>query len=353
MTARKPAAFRLPPADQTPPVQKTKRTTSKPRKKAVETPAPSIKITPLPDGDEQEANISPMPIKGPRRRYIRWGVILTSALGGLISLGIGLWVTQIVGDLLANHPWLGGVASALLGLAGLAAVALAGREIFALLRQRRIGRIRARANLALMKDNADEALKVQGALARLYDSRKDLAWGLDRIGEHDGDILDAEARLHLVERELMTPLDQQARALVGSTARRISILTAISPSAVVDIAFVAALNLRQLREISTLYGGRPGALGMLRLARMVLSHLVLTGGIALGEDVLNQMLGHSLMSKISSRLGEGALNGALSARIGLAAMEICRPLPFSALKSPRLKTMLGELLKTGKISPSP
>jgi len=283
---------------------------------------------------------------------MRWGLILISALTTLISLGIGLWVTQIVNDLLAIHPWLGWAASGLLGLVALAALVLAGREIIALLRQRRIGRIRTRANTARLEDNPDKAIEVQGALARLYSTREDLIWGLARIIEHDNDILDAEARLHLLERELMTPLDRQARALVASTARRISILTAISPSAIVDIAFVAALNLRLLRGISTLYGGRPGAFGLLRLARMVLTHLVLTGGIALGEDVLNQVLGHSLMSRISSRLGEGALNGALSARIGLAAMEICRPLPFSALKSPKLKGVLGELLKSSKITPS-
>ncbi len=352
MSPRKPAAFRLTPQKKAKAAPKKKQQTPDFPKTAAEAEPQTIKFTPLPFEDEKTANISPVPVKGRRSRKMRWGAVLVSALASLLFLGLGFYVTQIVTALFSAHPWLGWTASALLLVAAMAAIMLAGREIIALLRQRRISHLRAKADAACQEQSAGKASGVQSALTRLYEPREDLAWGLARIGEHDDDILDAEARLHLLERELMLPLDRQARALVASTARRVSILTAISPSALVDIAFVAALNLRLMRGISTLYGGRPGAFGLLRLARMVLTHLVLTGGIALGEDVLNQILGHSLMSKISSRLGEGALNGALSARIGLAAIEICRPLPFMALKSPRLKDMLGELLKSGKISPS-
>ncbi|HHK74263.1 MAG TPA: DUF697 domain-containing protein, partial [Rhizobiales bacterium] len=282
MTPRKPAAFRLPPQDREP-ARQPHGAATKQHKPTASANGDKITITPLPEEDSDTANIAPVPRRGRPERQMRWGLILISALFALLSMGIGLWATQIVSTLLSSHPWLGWTASALLALAALAALILAGREIIALLRQRRIGRIHSEAKAALLEDNPDKARQVQSALTRLYGEREDAAWGLVRIGEHDGDILDAEARLHLVERELMTPLDRQARTLVASTAKRISILTAISPSAIVDIAFVAALNLRLLRSISTLYGGRPGAFGLLRLARMVLTHLVLTGGIALGE----------------------------------------------------------------------
>jgi uncharacterized membrane protein YcjF (UPF0283 family) len=33
------------------------------------------------------------------------------------------------------------------------------------------------------------------------------------------------------------------------------------------------------------------------------------------------------------RLGEGVINGLLTARIGIAAMDLCRPLAFRAVKS--------------------
>ena len=83
-----------------------------------------------------------------------------------------------------------------------------------------------------------------------------------------------------------------------------------------------------LRRLATLYGARPGTLSLLKLARMVVTHIVLTGGIALGDDVIQQVIGHGLTAKLSARLGEGMFNGALTTRIGLAAIDVCRPLPY-------------------------
>ena len=44
--------------------------------------------------------------------------------------------------------------------------------------------------------------------------------------------------IRLAERELMTPLDQEARRLVSSAAQRVSIVTAVSPRALIDVLFV-------------------------------------------------------------------------------------------------------------------
>ena len=43
---------------------------------------------------------------------------------------------------------------------------------------------------------------------------------------------------------------------------------------------------RLLRRISTIYGGRPGLLGFLRLARAAFSHLAVTGGVAILFGIL-------------------------------------------------------------------
>jgi putative membrane protein len=45
------------------------------------------------------------------------------------------------------------------------------------------------------------------------------------------------------------------------------------------------------------------------------------------------------------RLGEGVLNGLLTARLGLAAIEVIRPLPFAALPAPSLTDVAGNLLR--------
>ena len=45
------------------------------------------------------------------------------------------------------------------------------------------------------------------------------------------------------------------------------------------------------------------------------------------------------------RLGEGVLNGLLTARLGLAAISVTRPLPFAALPAPTLADVAGNLLR--------
>ncbi len=314
----------------------------------------SVHETPFPEQEAADAPpLAPRPGLGRRHRRGSWGLIFISALMALLSLGVGLALTSIIESLFARHAWLGWAGLGLTVLAGLAAAMLAARELAALLRQRRITHIGKNIDLALHTGDADLALAGQAELTALYRGRGDLAWAIGRLAEHDGDILDAPDRLALAERELMRPLDSEAKALIAGAAKRVSILTAVSPSALVDISFVAAINLRLMRALAELYGGRPGLIGLLRLARMVLTHLTLTGGIALGDDMLQQLLGHSLASRISSRLGEGVLNGTMTARIGLAAMQVCRPMPFRAVKPPGLKAMVGTLIssRSGKTAP--
>ena len=97
---------------------------------------------------------------------------------------------------------------------------------------------------------------------------------------------------------------------------------------------------RLIRRLSELYGGRPGTLGFFRLARGVLAHLAVTGAIAAGDDFVHQIVGQGLAARLSAKLGEGVVNGMMTARIGIAAMEVTRPLPFSALKRPGMSDFL-------------
>jgi putative membrane protein len=113
----------------------------------------------------------------------------------------------------------------------------------------------------------------------------------------------------------------------------------------IAVAYVLIENMRLLRALATLYGGRPGLLGALKLGRMVLAHIVATGGIAMTDDLLGQFLGQDILRRLSRRLGEGVFNGALTARIGTVAVEVCRPLPFIEAAPVRLRDFMGELLR--------
>jgi putative membrane protein len=70
--------------------------------------------------------------------------------------------------------------------------------------------------------------------------------------------------------------------------------------------------------------------------------------VALGEDVVQQLIGHGLTARLSARLGEGIMNGAFTGRIGIAAVDLCRPLPFIEAERPRLRDFLAQLRSAGR-----
>ena len=295
---------------------------------------------PLPDAPETQAEVKDLP---KLERGLRWGSIFLGALGGLISLLLSLWLYDYVLALIARDDWIGWGAVVLLGLVVVALLMIVLRELVGLFRLGRLGKIRHEADSAARQDDKPMAVDVTRRLKRFYSGREDLAWGMQRLAEHERDIMNAEELLRLSERTLVAPLDPVARSIVASSAKRVSVVTAISPNAIVDMMFVAAQNLRMLRKLATLYGARPGFFSLLKLARMVVTHIVLTGGIALGDDVIQQLVGHGLTARLSRKLGEGVFNGALTTRIGIATIDVCRPLPYLEQQRPRFRELVAEV----------
>ena len=156
--------------------------------------------------------------------------------------------------------------------------------------------------------------------------------------------MDADALLALAETEVLAPLDQAALAAVEAAARRVAMVTALVPLALADVATALVVNMRMIRTVAEIYGGRSGTLGSWQLLRRVFLALVATGAMALTDDFLGSFAGGGLLSKLSRRFGEGVVNGALTARVGLAAMDLCRPLPWVRQKRPGVSATVGRAL---------
>jgi putative membrane protein len=283
-----------------------------------------------------------------RPRGAPWGSILLSALFGLLAIALGFAAERLIADLFRTAPWLGWLA---LGLAVLALVAFLGlvlREIAGIWRERRIEHLRSAALGAMTVRDAEAAKSVVADLASLYGGRQNAPASRARLLALTDEIIDADDRLKIAERELLAPLDARAKRAVAAAAKQVSLVTAVSPRAIIDVAFVIFAAVRLLRRLSEIYGGRPGALGFLRLARAAFNHLAVTGGVAVGDSLVQQALGLGLAARISAKLGEGVLNGLMTARFGLAALNVCRPLPFIGEPPPRLGDVAGELLPSGE-----
>jgi putative membrane protein len=284
-------------------------------------------------------------VQSPRR--FRWLTLLASALFSLFTMWAGLAIVQLVQSFFALSPWLGWLAFAIAGIAGLAALAIILREIIGLLRLRKIEHLQEQATRAINLDERSAATEVCKELEQLYAGRADMQWGLTQFASHHDDILDPRDRVKLAEALLLTPLDAAAHKIIARRARRVTLLTTVTPVALLDILFVAAQNLGMLRDLATLYGGRPSTIATLKLARMAATHLAVTGGLAISDNLIQHFVGRGLLGKLSSRLGEGAVNGILTSRIGLAALAVCRPIPRDAATSESLTSLLREVLSFG------
>jgi putative membrane protein len=299
------------------------------------------------DEDEREIEIAQQ--KG---MLARWrpslGALFWSGLGGLVSLGLGLWFTELVETLFAKAQALGWIAAAFGALALLALVAIGAREAVAILRQSHIARLHADLARARASDDGDAARPLVARLIALYERRPETAAGRAETSEAMRAIIDGRDLIDIAERALLRPLDAKAQLEIAAAAKRVSMVTAISPRAALDVIFVMAQIVFLIRRIAEIYGGRPGLLGFFKLARSVGAHVAITGGMAVGDSLVQQVLGHGLASKISARLGEGVLNGLLTARVGLSALAVCRPAPFGAQKPPGVSDVAPFLFGSGK-----
>lgn len=260
-----------------------------------------------------------------------------SALSGLVSLALTLWVTELVEGLFAHSRLLGIIGLALAATLFIAAMILLAREIRAVLRQNRIAQLHQGLAVARAENDGKAARARLTELCELYIARPDMAQARARIKALSDEIIDGKDLIDLAERTLIAPLDALARKEIAAAAKRVSLVVAVSPRAILDVIFVAAQAIALMRRIAEIYGGRPGLFGFFKLARSVGAHLAITGGLAIGNSLLQQLVGHGLAAKLSARLGEGVLNGLLTARVGLSAMAVCRPTPFCVEKAPGVK----------------
>ena len=264
-----------------------------------------------------------------------WGLVLT-LLGVVLSIAAWDFATSLV----ARMPILGYAVTGLIAAVLVLLLVIALRELAAFSRLRRLDTLHRQAETALAEDDLTKARSVTASLTRLYASREDTSWGRDRLRAAEADQFDAAALLGVAETELLAPLDTAAMREVEAAARQVATVTAIVPLALADVVTALTANLRMIRRIAEIYGGRSGTLGSWRLARAVMAHLVATGAVAVGDDLLGSIAGGSVLSKLSRRFGEGLVNGALTARVGVAAIEVCRPLPFTRSKRPSVSGLV-------------
>ena len=305
-------------------------------------------------GPEAAPPVSDLPLETAVQRVIaqgapprggRLGRWFWGSFSALLGFALSLAAWDFVTTLLERNQMLGSIALGLLAFFLFIAALISLRELSAFGRLRRLDQIQKEAKIAISEASLAGARAVVDDLSRLYHGRADMRWGLARLKEQRDEVFDADGLLLLASHTLLDPLDARAMTEVEAASRQVAAVTAIVPLALADVATALAANLRMIRRIAEIYGGRAGTLGSWRLARSVLGHLVATGAVAVGDDLIGSVAGGGVLSKVSRRFGEGVINGALTARVGLAAIDACRPIPFGPGKRTSVSAVLARALK--------
>jgi putative membrane protein len=277
---------------------------------------------------------------------------------------IWLWLVGLLGLLLVvmtlenayllvaqqfTHSWLlGSVFLILIGSIVSALTMIIWRNYQDIIALRTVSQLQKEGNLLVATNGYGNALKYVNKITQLYVQRPDVKPRLDRFyvivndSHHDGDVC------HLYSTQVLKEIDQQAHRLVAKRSKETALLVMISQIALLDSVLTLWRNLVLIQDIAKLYGGRPSFLGSLSLFGAVLQNLIYADVSEMMADSMAEILGGSMLSMLSAQAVQGVGSGVMTARVGLYAMQACRPLPFAEDEKPRLKDIRREIVASLK-----
>jgi len=214
---------------------------------------------------------------------------------------------------------------------------------------RRLSRLRLRAD---ERDEARELLHSHGmGKGRAFCEKLAHQAGLDRGHPALQRWYDAIEETHN-DREVISlyahwvqpVLDEQAKREISRSAAASAVMIAVSPLAVVDMAFIAWRNIRLINRIAALYGIELGYFSRIRLFRLVLINIAFAGASEMISDVGLDWMSQDITARLSTRAAQGLGAGLLTARLGIKTMALCRPLPWFEHDKPRLGDFRKQLI---------
>ncbi|MEO5369448.1 MAG: TIGR01620 family protein [Magnetococcus sp. DMHC-1] len=281
----------------------------------------------------------------------RWGTLALVLAGVFLLLVLLQNLILYLWQEMTERPLLGTLMT-VLALGGVVSATLwIGREWYRLARLREMRSLAEEAAiLATRRKFAGDAWGLTQQLVPLYQHDPEAMAGLARFNLTIDDTLEDSQILRLFARQVLAPVDSRAHRVVVRHVSSTTLLTALSPFPLVDALLFLWHNLRMVREIAQCYGVHPGTMGSWILLRDGCQGLLVAGTTDLLANQVSNLLGNSLASMLLARAGQGIANGLFTARIGLQAMHLCRPVPFAdeelAIIGQWHKTMAASLTQT-------
>ena len=300
----------------------------------------------------EESGELPAPIEALRKRSGFWSAGTAFALAFTL-FAVGFLAYESIRAMLDALVWWApsGILLGLL-LAGLVATGLfaIGAELGTIRRQlRSLGRIEAarkEADFLRQSRGHDQGIAFAARVTRLYEPRPAMAEAIRDFRQSlHSNLRDHEVVARL-SAQVLRPLDEEVRDRISRAMRDTAFISLASPNGLVDGLITLWRELKMLREISVIYGLAPGLLQQWRLLRRVLWIAATSGMAAQAGDMAVQSLGGGLMGRLSANAADALYTSLRTARLGLYAMETCRPVALL----PEERRGMWTLLRKGALS---
>jgi len=273
---------------------------------------------------------------------------LLGSLGLLLLLMLVLDAYHFVAQQYASSFFLGTIFFGITLAITAAVLTLSWRAYKNIRALRTVSALQKEGRQLMETDSYGSARPYLNKVMQFYEHRPDIKARLESFyvtvndSHHDREVC------ALFSSHVMKDIDREAYRIVTLRSQETAVMVMISQIAILDAVLTLWRNVRMIRDVATLYGARPGFFGSMSLISSVLQNLIYAGASEVVADGVAEMMGSSILSIMSAQAAQGLGSGVLTARLGLHAIQVCRPLPFTKENKPRLKDIRREIVSSLK-----
>ncbi len=179
----------------------------------------------------------------------------------------------------------------------------------------------------LQENPTEEVFEFAKNIIRNYKNHKDesikeSALKIER--ELEEKVFLKEEVMDVLEEKLFSKIDKKAYEIISKYSTQTALSTAISPVALIDMLLILSRSWAMITSIAELYGYKPNFTAKAILLKRVSFNLIFASVTDLASDYLSNIVGTSVLSKLSYHSAQGLANGILTARVGVSAIYACR-----------------------------
>lgn len=285
----------------------------------------------------------PRPAAGMGRRRRGYSLTMKLGLAGLAAAFCGWLLVDLylwIASAFNFSTWLGWAAAAAMGTGVSAAITITAHEMRSYLALKSVESNQHRLEPPWESMRPDDVRKViREVIAEVPKDRESKA-AIEAFQRKVRPHHSPAQQIELLSHTVMTPLDQRAESAVRQASARAFGITAISPTAITDAVFFIATSVRMVRRIAACYGHRPTALATAHLLRRLVVEAGKLGAVDFAGAALSQHIGGAVAERVAAGAAESMYATQRMARLGLATMSLCRPVPFRRAELPGIFSSL-------------